>query len=79
MQNSKDSRFREKGGRTALLMAGGKEHMKYLSQSIWREQSFLCDENEPLGTFSVQELSLSVNKAMIGRSELPSINQLVQE
>ena len=44
-------------------MAGGKEHMKYLLQSVQREQSFLCDENEPLGIFSVQELPLSMNKA----------------
>ena len=71
--------MREKGGKIALLMAGGKEHMKYLLQSVQREQSFLCDENEPLAIFSVQELPLSINKAMIGRSELPSINQLVQE
>ena len=32
-----------------------------------------------LWELSPSELSLSVNKAMIGRSELPSINQLVQE
>ena len=62
-----------------MLTAGGKEHREYPLQSIWREQSFRCDENEPLGTLSIHELSSSVNKATTGRSELPSINQLVQE
>lgn len=42
----------------------------------YHSSSHFCDENEPLGIFSVQGLSSSNDQVMRRRNALPSINQL---